>query len=122
MTRYPLSRAFALTFALTAAASSASAANWPWDETPGDDLEYCTGLVVGGLASNNVAEADRTELWLAWRYLVRSGAVHVERGEAFQEGRAKFATTLDAATIQANFDDADGSCGMGRSGWQITGW
>lgn len=122
MTRYPLSMAFAMTIALTATASSASAANWPWEETPGDDLEYCTGLVVGGLSSTAVAEADRTQLWLAWRYLVRSGAVHVDNGDAFQEGRAKFATSLDAAAIQANLDDADGSCGLGRSGRQITGW
>lgn len=123
MTRLLRSTHFALTLVLACgAAGNASAANWPWEEAPGDDLEYCTGLVVGGLASYTVAEADRTELWLAWRYLVRSGAVHVDPGEAFQEGRAKFATSLDAAAIQANLDEADGNCGMGRSGRQITGW
>ncbi|MGB1139781.1 MAG: hypothetical protein ACPG1A_02710 [Halioglobus sp.] len=119
MTRHLIS----LTLALTCStAGTALAANWPWEEAPEDDLEYCKGLVVGGLDSRAVGEADRTELWLAWSYLIRAGAVHVEQGDAFQSGVDQFATTLDVATIQSNLDQADGSCGIGRSGRQITGW
>lgn len=119
MTRHLIS----LTLALACStAGSALAANWPWEEAPEDDLEYCKGLVVGGLDSRIVGEADRTELWLAWSYLIRSGAVHVERGDRFQSGAEQFAATLDNATIHSNLDQADGSCGLGRSGRQITGW
>lgn len=120
MTRHLLS--LTLSLACGAAAGNASAANWPWEDTPADDLEYCTGLVVGGLHSRAVAAADRTEFWLAWSYLIRAGAVKVENGATFRTGREQFATSLDVATIQANLDEADGSCGLGRSGRQITGW
>ena len=116
MTRYLLA------LALSVAASGATAANWPWENSPGEKLEYCTGLVVGGLDSNRVAGDSRTSLWLAWSYLVRSGAVHIQHAGEFTSGRELFSDDVATDTLQANLDNADGSCGLGRSGRQITGW
>jgi len=117
MSRYLLALTLIVTFS-----GNAAAANWPWEDSPGEDLEYCTGLVVGGLDSRVPGGASRTGLWLAWSYLVRSGAVHIEHADQFGQGREKFSSDLDNATILANLDEADGSCGLGRSGRQITGW
>jgi hypothetical protein len=119
MSRYLL--ALSLFIASITLSVGATAANWPWEESP-VDLEYCTGLVVGGLDSRDLGGASRTDLWLAWSYLVRSGAVHIDHATDFATGREQFSNSLDNATVQANLDEADGSCGLGRSGRQVTGW
>ena len=110
-------------FLLLTGASSTALAGWFGNDAPEDSLEYCTGLVLGGLESRQTAGPSRTALWLAWSYVIRSGALAQDTGsEAVNEGRAKFSDELDVATIQANLDQADGTCGLGRSNRQITGW
>ena len=102
---------------------SVSAFNWPWSDTPEDRLAYCKGFVVGGLASNQSTEVQRTDLWLAWSYLIRSGAVdHSADVAGYEAGRAQFPEGLDAASVSALIGDAEGECGLNRSGRQVTGW
>lgn len=109
---------------LCLACSTANAASWPWQNAaPVDSENYCMGFVVGGLASNKVGGMSRSELWQAWSYLIRSGALNqISASDEYQSGLAQFqnATTADAA--EAALQDAMGDCGLGRSGHQITGW
>ena len=119
MTRYLASLTLALACGIT---GNAMAASWPWEGSAQDDLAFCKGLVIGGLDSRVISDTDRTELWLAWSYLVRSGAVQVDVGDAFTAGADQFAATLDDTTVQANLDKADQTCGIRRSDRQITGW
>lgn len=109
---------------LAATTGVANASGWPWQDSKQDDLDFCTGLVVGGLASDRMEGVSRTDLWLAWGYLIRSaGALNHDSSTAdFTAGRDQFSDTVDATAQLANLDDADGSCGFGRSGHQITGW
>ena len=109
--------------ALMLVSSGVSALNWPWSDTPEERLAYCKGFVTGGLASNQAAEVQRTQLWLAWSYLIRSGAVdHSADIAGYDAGRARFPEELDAASVSAMLDDAIGECGLGRKGRQVTGW
>ena len=112
----------ALTLILTAA--SAGAANWPWqDPAPEDPPEYCKGFVVGGLASREVSGMSRTDLWLAWNYVVRSGIVDTTIASAeFQTGLGQFQTVADTAAANTLVNNAYGDCGLGRSGHEVTGW
>ncbi len=104
--------------------AGASAMTWPWEETaPTLPSEYCKGLVVGGLASNEVSGMSRTDLWLAWNYVIRSGAMEQNvAADEYQAGRGKFQNVTDTAAGASIVQDADGNCGLGRSGLQITGW
>jgi hypothetical protein len=113
-----------LALTLTLAAASAGATTWPWQEpVPTEPPEYCKGLVIGGLASKQVSGTSRTDLWLAWNYVIRSGALdQAVAGSEFQQGRAQFDQVADAAAGAAVLQKSDGNCGLGRSGHQITGW
>ncbi len=103
--------------------AGASAFNWPWSDTPVERLAYCKGFVVGGLASNQSADTDRTDLWLAWSYLIRSGAVdHSSDIAGYDSGRAQFPEGLDAVSVAQLIEDAKGECGLDRRGRQVTGW
>ena len=114
---------FALVFVLAVTATSAAAANWPWQEAPEERLDYCKGFVVGGLASTQVAGNQRTDLWLAWNYIIRSAGVdHVMGSSDYQEGREQFTGSADATALRSMIEQADGTCGLGRSGVQITAW
>ena len=112
----------ALTLILTAA--TASAMNWPWeDPAPKEPLDYCKGFVVGGLASKQVSGMFRTDLWLAWSYAIRSGPVgQAVASSEFQTGLAKFQNVPDDSAATTIVQEADGDCGLGRSGLEITGW
>ena len=110
---------------LSLSAATAGAFELPWDQpASGKSLQYCTGFVVGGLTSKQVASTSRTDLWLAWNYIIRNGAI-AELGSApaeFQEGNAQFQTVADSTVGNDIVQQADGNCGLGRSGHQITGW
>jgi hypothetical protein len=112
------------TLILALAAASASATEWPWqDPAAGKAPEYCKGFVVGGLESKQVAGMSRTDLWLAWSYVIRSGALEqTAAANEFQAGREQFQTVADAAAAESILQQADGDCGLGRTGHQITGW
>jgi hypothetical protein len=113
-----------MSFILVLAATSAGATTWPW-QAPADGQapEYCKGLVVGGLGSHQVSGMSRTDLWLAWNYVIRSGALdQTAAASEFQAGLAQFQNAPDAASAASILQQADGSCGLGRTGHQITGW
>jgi hypothetical protein len=112
-----------LAFMLALATASASAVDWPWQETTvNEPLEYCKGFVVGGLASKQVAGMSRTDLWLAWSYVIRSEALNHSAAENdYQAGREQFQNTPDAAAAESILQKAEGDCGLGRTGFQITG-
>jgi hypothetical protein len=116
----------AICLSLTAITSiSANALDLPWDEpVSGKTTQYCTGFVVGGLASKQVSGVSRTQLWLAWNYVIRAGALGLkgELPEEFQSGRAQFQSVADNRAAENVMQHADGDCGLGRSGHQITGW
>jgi len=109
---------------LSLACTGASAATWPWQESAlGESWDYCMGLVLGGLASNKVGGMSRSELWQAWSYLIRSGALdQISPTDQFKTGLSRFQDTADTASAEATLEDATGECGIGRSGHQITGW
>lgn len=108
---------------LTAGASSVHASGWPWQKQTDESLAYCQGFVVGGLASSHMEGVSRTDLWLAWNYIIRSGQVDpAAASDEFNAGRDKMSPAIDAAAQQASLEEAYGSCGLGRSGHQVTGW
>ncbi len=113
-----------LAFLLTLATAGASAMNWPWqDPAPQEPPEYCKGFVVGGLASREVSGMSRTDLWLAWSYVIRTGIVDTTIASTeFQAGLDQFQHVADASAAEAIVRKADGNCGLGRSGLEITGW
>ena len=108
---------------LTAGTASAQASGWPWQNQADEPLAYCQGFVVGGLSSRHMEGVARTDLWLARNYIIRSGPVDPgAAAEEFNAGRGKFDPAIDSATQLAALDDANGTCGLGRSGHQVTGW
>ena len=113
-----------LAFILTLAAASAGATNWPWQNpAPEEPLDYCKGFVVGGLASTQVGGMSRTDLWLAWSYAIRSGPVgQAIASSEFQTGLAQFQDVPDSTAAMTIVQNANGECGLGRSGQEITGW
>ena len=115
---------FVLSIFLALFFSSTATAGLPWqDLTSGQAPEYCMGLVVGGLASNKVGGMSRSELWQAWSYLIRGGALdHVTASNEYKSGLAQFQNAADTESAESTLREAMGSCGLGRSGHQITGW
>jgi hypothetical protein len=113
-----------LTLILALAAASASAVDWPWQNPAlGKPPEYCKGFLAGGLASKQVEGMSRTDLWLAWNYVIRSGALdQTAAANELQTGLEQFQNVADAATAESILQQADGDCGLGRTGLQITGW
>jgi len=108
---------------LITTATSANAANWPWQDSPVERPDYCKGFVTSGLSSSQSAGTSRTALWLAWNYLLRSTTVGESyESEASHAGQAQFTALLDSGDVASILNDADGTCGLGRSGRQITGW
>lgn len=108
---------------LTITAASATAANWPWQHSPVDRPDYCKGFVAAALASTQAAGMSRSDLWLAWNYLLRSTSVGAGyKSDEWNAGQAQFTALLDSSDIASVLRDADGSCGLGRSGLQVTGW
>jgi hypothetical protein len=112
----------ALTLSLTTV--GVGAADWPWQQPASIEAPpYCLGFVAGGLASKEVAGMSRTDLWLAWSYVIRSaGVIKSTSGSDFKDGLAQFQNAPDAAAAKTVLQNADGNCGLGRSGHQITGW
>jgi len=113
-----------ITLILLLASTAASAVEWPWQNpVDGKPPEYCKGLVVGGLGSRHVEGMSRTDLWLAWSYVIRSGALgQTAAANEFQAGLEQFQNAPDTATAESILQQADGNCGLGRTGLQITGW
>lgn len=113
-----------LSTVLALSCSGVMASSLPWQETAlGQSPEYCMGLVVGGLASNKVGGMSRSELWQAWSYLIRGGALnHVIASDEYNSGLALFHDAADTDSAESVLQEAMGNCGLGRSGLQITGW
>lgn len=113
-----------LALLLALASTHASADGWPRQtSTGGEPLDYCRGFVAGGLASNAVASMSRVDLWLAWSYVIRSGALaQGAAGKEYQAGLEQFQTVAADTTPESILQQAHGECGLGRSGHQITGW
>ena len=113
---------FPLLLALNVA--SAVAFDLPCQEaTPGEPPQYCRGFVAGGLASKQVSGSTRTDLWLAWSYAIRSGALQQSASaDEYQTGLARLQNVPDAAAATEILQNANGQCGLGRTGHQITGW
>lgn len=119
-----MTRALVTLILLFATTAGARAVECPWQTSAEHQPpEYCKGFVVGGLASKQVSGPARTELWLAWNYMIRSGALEQTAAtEEFQSGLAQFQNVADASAAASVVEQANGSCGLGRTGHQITGW
>ena len=114
---------FLLVLVLAVTATSASAASWPWQDSPVEQPNYCKGFVASGLSSTQAAGASRTSLWLAWNYLIRSAPMgEGYASDKYNAGHAQFIAMQGSADVVSILDDADGTCGLGRSGLQVTGW
>ena len=105
---------FTLAFVLAVTAISAGATNWPWQDAPEERLDYCKGFVVGGLASTQPAGNQRTDLWLAWNYIIRSSEDPGAANDDYRQGRAHFDSLAQAANVQGMLEEADSTCAMGR--------
>ena len=78
--------------------------------------------MVGGLGSKRVGGMSRTDLWLTWSYVIRSWALdQTAAANEFQAGLEQFQNAPDAATAESILQKAHGDCGLGRTGYQITG-
>lgn len=115
---------FALSVILTLAAMHTTAMDLPWQASaPVAQPQYCKGFVVSGLDSKLVGGMSRTDLWLAWNYLIRSAASEQSAAAGdYQAGRNAFGNAADTAAADAVLRDANGNCGLGRTGHEITGW
>lgn len=115
---------FALPLILALTAVNAAAMDLPWqDAAPVEQPQYCRGFVIGGLDSKLVSGMSRTDLWLAWNYLIRSGALEQSASAGdYQAGREAFSSASDATAAETVLQDADRNCGLGRSGHEVTGW
>ena len=113
-----------LTLILCLACPSVSAADWlSQNSTAEAPSDYCMGFLVGGLASNQVAGMSRADLWLAWSYIIRSGALEQSAGiKEYKSGQEQFQNAPDAPAAESILQKAQGECGLGRTGHQITGW
>jgi len=112
----------ALLLGLACAGANAATAP-PQDSGLGESWDFCMGLVVGGLASNKVGGMSRSALWQAWSYLIRSGALdQISPTDDYKSGVSRFQGAADTTAAEAVLQDATGECGIGRSGFQITGW
>jgi len=81
------------------------------------------GFLVGGLASNQVGGMSRTDLWLAWSYLIRSGALdHSSAVNEYKSGQEQFQNAPDAVAAESILQAAQDDCGLDRTGHQVTGW
>lgn len=145
----PLLRASLLSIATAVTATfttTAGAVDWPWQTaTPAEPLEYCRGFVAGGLDSKLISGMSRTELWLAWSYVIKTdftaakgadvatGNVAIDGSTSnvastalasneYQSGVAQFSKLANATSAETILHDKTGDCGIGRSGHQITGW
>ncbi len=118
-----MKKIFITTF-LSLACANAGAVNWPGQATnPGQSWDYCMGLVLGGLDSNKVGGMSRSELWQAWSFLIRSGALEqISPTDDYKAGLARFGEATDADSAETILEDVMGECGIGRTGHQITGW
>lgn len=118
MTRALLSLLLAFT------AASTSAIEFPWQQSAlSETPEYCKGFVTAGLASREVTGASRTDLWLAWSYVIRSGALNDSATkDEYLSGREQFQRTQYTAAAGLVLRKAEGQCGLGKTGHQITGW
>lgn len=104
-------------------ASAGAGAAWPWQSQSGFNAAWCKGFVAAGLASKQVQQKDRTALWLAWNYTIRQGAAgQLQDVATYQQGAASFGADMTAGQVQNVLDQASGQCGLGRSGFQVTGW
>lgn len=114
---------FALPLILSLATASAAALELPWDTSPPPEHpQYCKGFVTGGLDSKLVSGMSRTDLWLAWNYLIRDTASAPAVPDEYPRGRQAFQSAADNAAANGIVQDAYGSCGLGRSGHEVTGW
>jgi hypothetical protein len=112
------------TLILVLTVANAAAMDLPWqDPAPTQQPQYCKGFVVSGLDSKLVSGNSRTELWLAWNYLIREGSPEQSAAAGdYPAGRIAFQNVADSTAADAILRDADGDCGLGRTGHQVTGW
>ncbi|MEM9256889.1 MAG: hypothetical protein AAGA91_15690 [Pseudomonadota bacterium] len=95
----------------------------PWADNTEQRPEYCRGFVLGGLDSQKVVGSDRTELWLAYNYQVRTqGVLYSDTEQEYWAGRNQFPADLSPDAARALVTETEGQCGLGRSGHQVTGW
>jgi len=114
---------FLFIFMLSLSAAHASAYNWPWQDIPEQRLDYCSGFILSGLSSTAVEGTSRTDLWLAWNYILSLKTIgQTDSQDEYDAGHGQFTDQLSVADAQAIVEQADGSCGLGRHGLQVTGW
>jgi len=108
---------------LSLASAGAAAFGWPWQSAPEERLAYCKGFVTGGLTARGPQGTDRTELWLAWRTLIREGAADHRADQAdYDTGRARFDGLASHADEVALLEEMRGECALSHWGYRFIGW
>jgi hypothetical protein len=112
-----------LILTLAICSAQANAYNWPWQDIPEQRLDYCSGFILSGLSSTAVQGSSRTHLWLAWNHILSLKTIgQTESQDEFDAGHGQFTDQLSVADAETIMEQADSSCGLGRSGLQVTGW
>lgn len=107
---------FIFALVLITGSTSAMALQWPWQDPPEQNVEYCMGFLMRSLGDFPVEGLSRVQLWLAWNEVMKEVPVgHDSQHPEFQAGKAFFNDMLAAGNTQAIVDEADGACAMGTS-------
>ena len=94
----------------------AQAIDWPWQEQGEVRYDFCRGFTVASLNQSELGELSRTNLWLAWNYIVRQGpdALSLEAPD-YLAGLEQLSSLVSSGDMQGIETIADGDCALGRN-------
>jgi hypothetical protein len=94
----------------------AQAIDWPWQEEGEVRYDFCRGFTVASLNQSELGELSRTNLWLAWNYIVRQGPASLSLDAPdYISGMDQFTALVGSGDMQAIETIADGDCALGRN-------
>ena len=110
-----MKRTIALALLGTTLALPAQAMEWPWQSQQDTRYGFCKGFVMAGLASDQMSNTSRTNLWLTWNYINRAELPKGSISETdFAEGREQFNSLIASGNHQSIRDISDSECYLGR--------
>ncbi|MCB1702725.1 MAG: hypothetical protein H6985_07235 [Pseudomonadales bacterium] len=103
-------------FILMILAVPAQAFDWPWEQKPLENPSFCRGFAYSGLATNEVKDAIRIQMWMIWNRAAHDqfklGKLNEQEYEA---GKARFNQLLANSDRSELRDAAERECDFGRS-------
>lgn len=103
-----------LILVLAVIALPVQAFEWPWQQPADTNYSYCKGFVIAGLGEFPVEKLSRTQLWLSWNAINRTGTSGDNLNQAdFQAGKDNFANLLSAGDLDNLRQIANRDCDLG---------